>query len=36
MKKNLLCVVQGPVGTLSEYGAHARDITRALIKAYPD
>lgn len=31
-----LCVIQGPAGTVSGYGAHCRDIIRATIKAYPD
>lgn len=30
------CVVQAPVGTMSGYGAHGRDLVRSLIKAYPD
>ena len=31
MDKKLVCLIQGPIGTVSGYGSHLRDITRALI-----
>lgn len=34
-KEKINCLIQGPVSTVSGYGAHCRDIVRALIKKYP-
>ena len=31
-----LCLMDGPFGTVSGYGAHCRDLARAFIKAYPE
>ena len=35
-KDKTFCLLHGPFNTVSGYGAHARDIARAIIKKYPD
>jgi len=32
----MLCVIQACVSSFSGYGAHSRDIVRAVIKKYPN
>jgi hypothetical protein len=36
IKSKITCLIHGPFNTVSGYGAHARDIARAVIKKYPN